>query len=105
MELKQEIGCHASRIEKMGEFYSQNGVASIRVYYYMAHDVTIKYPTKLESTEIIDRVETLPVDDVIGMISAGIVNDGESAFAILLALQNISKTKTIGDWTDKSNER
>jgi hypothetical protein len=30
-----------SNAEKMGEFYSQNGVASIRVYYYMAHDVTI----------------------------------------------------------------
>lgn len=85
-ELDEEIGAKYDELNFLGNFYLSNGFGNIKGHFFLAKGVVIERPQKLESTEIIDRISMFSVDQVVNMVKTGIINDADSAFAILLAL-------------------
>ncbi len=88
-ELREEIGGTASKIEKLGSYFQGKGHAKTLVHYYLAHSVAIEKPTAHETGEIIDRIQAVPIPEVKNMIINQKIQDGDSAFAIFLALARL----------------
>lgn len=84
-ELAEEIRGKAQRFEKLGWYYMSNGFANCRAHIFAAYDVTTGEPN-LELAEEIKKAESFPISDVFKMIKDGKIRDGDSAFALLLAL-------------------
>jgi ADP-ribose pyrophosphatase len=93
-ELAEEIGGECERIESIGWYYMGNGFASLKNFFFIAHNVTLSQYTQREATEIINEVKPFPVKDIFSMLQEGLIKDGESAFAIMLAL-SLTSDQTI----------
>lgn len=83
-ELKEEAGGSAASIEQISAFYTAPGISDEKSLVFLARDVTLGTPHR-ESSEVME-VHTLPLDDVLGLIHSGVMRDGPSALAVLLAL-------------------
>lgn len=85
-ELAEEAGAVAERLERLGSFWSATGVASLKLHYFLGHEVRQKSAPHLEEAEAIDRIEAFHPDAVLDMIYRRREVEMESAFGILLAL-------------------
>ncbi len=88
-EMLEEAGCSGGELENLGSFYAANGVMDSRATYFLARDVALAKP-RPEETELIDRIALIPIKDALSEVQSGRINDGESAFAIMLALARLS---------------
>ncbi|MFM6181143.1 MAG: NUDIX domain-containing protein [Dolichospermum sp.] len=86
LELLEEIGGIAETFEGLGWYYIANGLANLKNFFFIAHNVTLSQDTQREITEIISEVKTFPIKDIFNMLQNGLIKDGESAFALMLAL-------------------
>ncbi|NEO86984.1 MAG: NUDIX hydrolase [Spirulina sp. SIO3F2] len=90
-ELREEIGGITTQLESLGWYYMANGFARLKNHFFIAYDVRLNEPTQHESMEIIDRICFVSIEDALEMICTGEVNDGESAFALLLAIKTLKR--------------
>ena len=88
-ELAEEIGGEATILESLGWYYMANGFAQLKNYLFLAHDVTVNQQPQREDSEIIDRFKPFPLKQVLDMVKNGDIRDGESAFAIMLAVAKL----------------
>jgi ADP-ribose pyrophosphatase len=91
-ELAEEIGGQAERLESLGKYFSATGVARLELHYFLGHNVRTDDKPRLEATEVIDRVQAFPWDEVLEMIFEHRALETESAFGILLA------ARRLGEW-------
>lgn len=81
-ELREEIGGQAQSLEKLGRFYTANGICNEEGYYFLATGVTLG-PTTHEPAELMELHPT-PIPDVLRMARAGQISDAPSALVVLL---------------------
>ena len=84
LELAEEIGGTAERLEEVTTFFTMPGIGNELATIYLAHGVTLGEP-RHEPSEVMER-HIFPLDEVRRMIYAGEMMDGPSALAILLCL-------------------
>lgn len=82
-ELREETGCTAGRVEHLTTIYTTPGFIDERIHLYMAWDLT-RGDTGHEKDEFIE-VHTLPLSQVLELISRGEIKDGKTVVAILFA--------------------
>jgi len=82
-EVREEIGLAAGKLLKLGEFYLAPGYSSEFMYIFLATNL---YPAPLEADddEFIE-VETIPAQEVYKMLDSGLIKDGKTLAALLLA--------------------
>jgi ADP-ribose pyrophosphatase len=93
-ELEEEIGATARKIELLGKYFQGNGHANNLIYYYLATGVKLEKQQALEPTETIDQIKSFAFPHVKDMILRGEMEDGDSAFAVLLAAGAIGGCQT-----------
>jgi ADP-ribose pyrophosphatase len=82
-EIREETGFAAGKLLKLGEFYLAPGYSSELMHVFLATDL---YPAPLEADEDeFLEVETLPVQQVYEMLDTGLIKDGKTLAALLLA--------------------
>ena len=81
--MREEIGLAAGKLLKLGEFYLAPGYSSEFMYIFLATNL---YPAPLEADddEFIE-VETIPAQEVYKMLDSGLIKDGKTLAALLLA--------------------
>ena len=79
----------AEQLENLGVYYSATGVARLPLHYFLGHNVRRDGAPRCEATEVIDRVEEFPVEDVLEMIYDQRCVEVESALGVLLALRRL----------------
>jgi len=84
-ELAEEAGATCEELESLGKYYLAVGVASYPVHFYIAHGVVVNQPPSREVTEVIDRVETVSLEEAVAMVLQRRLISVESAFGIMLA--------------------
>lgn len=95
LELKQEMGAEARRMESLGEFYIATGQARIKSQYFIGYDVRIGDRAP-EPAEKIDRVRQFGLDEVLTMVYHGGITEGETALALLLAVSRLTGHSEFG---------
>lgn len=85
-ELAEEIGGECEGMKYLGWYYIGNGFASLKNYFFLANNVTCNKQPQREMTEIIDQVQFFSIPHVLQMLQERKIKDGESAFALMLAL-------------------
>jgi len=85
-ELREELGCEFSSLEHLSTHWMANGYARNRSAFFLARDAVVTKPPSPESTELFAEPLTVPQEHARRMVRAGEINDGESAFAVMLAL-------------------
>lgn len=81
-ELREEIGGTAARIERVGQFYTMNGIGTEVAHVFLATGVELGEPHR-EPTEIME-IKRVPIAEALRMARAGEISDGPSALALLL---------------------
>jgi ADP-ribose pyrophosphatase len=88
-ELVEEIGGETKNLKSLGSYYMANGFASLENHFFIAYDTIVGFTRQKEDTEVIREIKVLPIEQALKMIQNGEINDGESAFAILLAFMEM----------------
>lgn len=84
-ELQEETGFTAENWEKLGEFYSANGLLQEKAHVYLATD--LKQTGKDEQAEEgIDELYKLSLDKILEMIKGGEIDDGQTMSSLMLLL-------------------
>lgn len=86
-ELAQEIGGVARAWWEIGRFYPANGICSEVGHIFLAVDVTLGEPAH-EATEVMS-IHRFPQSEAIAMARGGLITDGPSALALLLAADRL----------------
>ena len=82
-EVREEIGLAAGKLLKLGEFFMAPGYSSELLHIFMATDL---YPAPLEAdADEFLQVEKMPVQRAYEMAGAGLIKDGKTLAALLLA--------------------
>lgn len=81
-ELAEEVGGAAAKLIKVGEFWATTGHLSHRNHFYLAVGVTLG-EHEHEATELME-VALLDPAEALARARSGAIDDGESAFALLL---------------------
>ncbi len=81
-ELREEIGGQAQLLEKLGQFYTANGICNEEGHYFLATGVTLG-PTAHEPAELME-IHPTPIAEVLRMARAGQITDAPSALVIFL---------------------
>jgi ADP-ribose pyrophosphatase len=82
-EVREETGLAAGKLLKLGEFFLAPGYSSELMHVFLATDL---YPAPLEADEDeFLQVETMPVQRVFEMVDTGLIKDGKTLAALLLA--------------------
>lgn len=92
LELLEEIGGISETFESLGWYYIANGLANLKNFFFIAHNVTLSQDSQREITEIIKDVKSFSIKDILKMIKEGLIKDGESAFALMLASKFLNKS-------------
>ena len=87
LELLEEIGGIAETFESLGWYYMANGLANLKNFFFIGHNVILNQDTQREVTEIIAEIKSFQIKDILTMIQDGLIKDGESAFALMLAFK------------------
>jgi ADP-ribose pyrophosphatase len=82
-ELREEIGMAAGKLDLLGDFYLAPGYSTERMYVYLATNLT-PAPLPSDADEFLS-VETIPVSQVIEMLTQGEFKDAKSLAALALA--------------------
>jgi len=82
-ELREEAGCEAARWVKLGAIFTTPGFTDEKIHLFLAEDLT-PVPQDLEKDEVIEVVEH-PLAELTGMIARGMVIDGKTICALMLA--------------------
>lgn len=88
-ELAEEIGGETENLKSLGSYYMANGFASLENHFFIAYNTKITFTHQKEDNEVIREVKVLPIEQALQMIQNGEINDGESAFAMLLAFMEM----------------
>jgi ADP-ribose pyrophosphatase len=88
-ELVEEIGGETKNLKSLGSYYMANGFASLENHFFIAYDTIVSFTRQKEDAEVIREIKVLPIEHALKMIQNGEINDGESAFAILLAFMEM----------------
>jgi ADP-ribose pyrophosphatase len=86
-ELKEEVGGTAETIEKIGQFYTSNGISNEVAHLFLATGVTLE-EGKPETAEVLE-VHRLPIAETLRMARANEINDAPSALALLLCEEEL----------------
>ncbi len=89
-ELQEELGAKCRSLQPLGKYYLGNGHASHPAYFFLALDVQVSSNIKLDAFEQIIEAKAFSFTEVARLIENGIINDGDSAFALLLALNSLA---------------
>ncbi len=81
-ELREEIGGRAQSLEKLGRFYTANGICNEEGYYFLATGVSLGIAAH-EPAELME-IHPTPIAEVLRMTRAGQITDASSALVILL---------------------
>ncbi|HEX5796771.1 MAG TPA: NUDIX hydrolase [Candidatus Saccharimonadales bacterium] len=84
-ELQEETGFVAKKWEKLGEFYSANGLLREKAHVYLATELTQTGKNEQEE-EGIDKVVKLPLEKILEMIRSGEIHDGQTISSLMLYL-------------------
>ena len=90
-ELAEELGASCSNLISLGNFFLANGFAHHLAHFFLAENVRLDREQRLDAFEHIAEVKRLNPTSIEAAIRTEI-NDGDSAFAILLAMQYIRNT-------------
>lgn len=88
-ELQEETGYLARDMEPLGQFAASDGYSDEILYLFLARDVQPSDTASPEATEVI-RTELHAFDALHAMASAGEIEDGPTALAILLTHAKLS---------------
>lgn len=86
-ELREEIGGTAESLQKIGQFYTSNGISNEVAHVFLATGVTLD-KRRPEPAEILD-VHLLPISEALRMARANEISDGPSALALLLCEERL----------------
>jgi 8-oxo-dGTP pyrophosphatase MutT (NUDIX family) len=82
-ELKEETGFNAETWEKLGSFYSANGLLREKAHVYLATDLTQTGSNEQEE-EGIDKLYKKPMSELLAMIKNGEIQDGQTISSLML---------------------
>lgn len=82
-ELAEEVGGVATEWRSVGSYYAGVGSSNVRAHVFLATGVQLSGAQHLESTEII-QVRRVPIAEALQMARSGVMQDGQSALALLL---------------------
>ncbi len=88
-ELQEEAGFYPGKLTRLGGIYTAPGYTSEYIHLFMATDLR---PSVLQSDpdEFLEVV-TLSLDEVLGLIERGEVEDGKTIAALLLAARRLAQ--------------
>lgn len=86
-ELVEELGATCKELVLLGRFQIANGFARYSPHFLLARGVSIDKEPTPETGEVLGARVIVPRDEAHRLAISGQINDGESAFAILLAHQ------------------
>jgi ADP-ribose pyrophosphatase len=81
VELREEVGGTAERLQYLGHFYAANGICNEVSHLYLATGVTLA-ETAHEVAEVM-TVHRKPITEALWMARSGRITDGPSALALL----------------------
>ncbi len=89
-ELEEELGCTATRLEKLSEFFVTPGFCEEKMWVYLATELT-ETEQRLEDDEIIEVVR-IPFSQALSMITTGEIEDAKTIIGIMLAAPRVGPT-------------
>jgi ADP-ribose pyrophosphatase len=89
-ELAEEAGVTCRGLEKIGEFFLGNGFSNHLAHFYLATGAEASVKAHRDEFEEIAEVASFPIGDIARLILEGAITDGDSALALLLALNHLS---------------
>jgi ADP-ribose pyrophosphatase len=90
IELQEEIGAKPTRLIHLNSYFMSNGFANMQNHIFLATVTKIQPDQMILNDEAIDQIKSYPIETVRKMIREGIIADGDSALAILVALDYLS---------------
>ncbi|HID54344.1 MAG TPA: NUDIX hydrolase, partial [Anaerolineae bacterium] len=88
-ELREEIGGQAQTLERLGQFYTANGICNEVGYYFLATGVSLGIAAH-EPAELME-IHPTPAAEVLRMARTGQITDASSALVILLCEAYLEK--------------
>lgn len=82
-ELEEEIGCRATKIEKIAEFFVSPGFLTEKMHVYLATDLT-ETSQNLEEDELIE-IERLSFEQALDKIRRGEIEDAKTIVGLTIA--------------------
>jgi ADP-ribose pyrophosphatase len=89
-ELREELGAECGRLQHIGQYYLGNGYAKHIGEFFLALDIQLTRDPQPNASEQIVETKAVSSSEVLALIQDGTVNDGDSAFALLLALNHFT---------------
>ena len=89
-ELAEEVGLSAGRVDLLARFYNSPGFTDEFTWLYLARDLTPVPHDRQGAEEQVMTVETISLDDVVDMISAGQIIDAKSIIGLMLTRSVVS---------------
>ncbi len=86
-ELKEETGYSARRWDLLTRYYSSPGILTEEMRVFLARDLT-EGASQPEGDEEL-KLEKIPLDRALGLVSSGEIRDGKSIIGLLLARQKL----------------
>ena len=87
-ELEEETGWIAGSMAPLGSFYGSTGISDERFYLFLATQLSDSERPNREPTEQME-LELIPLQQAVEWVLSGVVQDGPSALALLLAQQKV----------------
>ena len=94
-ELLEETGWAAAEMSPLGSYFGSNGISNERFHLFLATGLEQVAEPDREPTEQMELIQ-VPFDRAVHMALSGEVEDGPSAFALLLAANRLGRTITSG---------
>ena len=88
-ELEEEAGCRAGRLVELGWIWTTPGFTDERIYLFAAFDLA-PVPHRHDADEVIETVR-LGLDEALGLVWRGELNDAKSALALLHAARHLGR--------------
>ena len=88
-ELEEEAGCRAGRLVDLGWIWTTPGFTDERIHLFAAFDLA-EVPHRHDPDEVIEPVR-LGLDDALGRVWSGEINDAKSALALIHAARRVGR--------------
>lgn len=86
-ELREETGCRAGNLERIGGFYVSPGYVTEFIHLFLARDLTDDPLDGDEDEEI--EVVRMPLADAIALVDRGEIKDGKTIVGLLLVSRSL----------------
>ena len=90
-ELREETGYQAKQLEHLGGIHPAPAWSTEFIDFYLAADL-IPGPTARDADEAIELM-TIPLSKALNLIQTGVITDGKTVAALLLAQQHLNSTR------------